>query len=432
MCSTAKPPPSSRPAARACQLRPRARSWLPGAPGTSRSPGGAAARPAAPGNAPALGLARGPRRERWGSEPSPATPRGSVLRTWARPALASPGGPGSHGAALRARARGAVLTWRWSREDTPAVASISTPSAARVRNMSPRYQGTEMVTSTPLQDTRLSPPKSWGYGMAADTDGPRGQTGSAGSRGGGPGFSCLCEGPTQTPLCPAAAPDPAPGALREPPGRRPPSWGVRPGPPGARARQGSQAGRQARGRLGTPGSEDRVLGARRVGLPVPSHACRAGAGVGVGWAQDGSGGTAPAGSPQAPAHAPPRCPQTSVWAPRQHTAPDGPRGAGHRIAEGSRWVWGREVTTAPRLLPWETGVCPQTAGRSQPLGHGSDCVWQAAPPAGLSLVSRRVSCSRDPALAAVCSGGRGRTAASITGTRARGPRPCPPPAAPAA
>lgn len=54
---------------------------------------------------------------------------------------------------------GTVLTWRWSLEDAPAVASISTPSAVRVRNMSPRYQGTEMVTSRSLQDTTLSPLK---------------------------------------------------------------------------------------------------------------------------------------------------------------------------------------------------------------------------------------------------------------------------------
>lgn len=44
----------------------------------------------------------------------------------------------------------------------PAVASISTPSAFLVRNMSPRYQGTEMVMSRSLQDTTLSPLKRWG------------------------------------------------------------------------------------------------------------------------------------------------------------------------------------------------------------------------------------------------------------------------------
>lgn len=54
------------------------------------------------------------------------------------------------------------LTWRWSLEDAPAVASISTPSSFLVRNMSPRYQGTEMVMSRSLQDTRLSPLKRWG------------------------------------------------------------------------------------------------------------------------------------------------------------------------------------------------------------------------------------------------------------------------------
>lgn len=50
-----------------------------------------------------------------------------------------------------------TLTWRWSLEDVPAVASISTPSSFRVRNMSPRYQGTEMVMSRSLHDTTLSP-----------------------------------------------------------------------------------------------------------------------------------------------------------------------------------------------------------------------------------------------------------------------------------
>lgn len=54
------------------------------------------------------------------------------------------------------------LTWRWSLEDMPAVASISTPSSFLVRNMSPRYQGTEMVMSRSLQDTMLSPLKRWG------------------------------------------------------------------------------------------------------------------------------------------------------------------------------------------------------------------------------------------------------------------------------
>ena len=53
-------------------------------------------------------------------------------------------------------------TWRWSLEDPPAVAASNTPSSCRVRNMSPRYQGTEMVMSRPLQDTTLSPLKRWG------------------------------------------------------------------------------------------------------------------------------------------------------------------------------------------------------------------------------------------------------------------------------
>lgn len=63
-----------------------------------------------------------------------------------------------------------TLTWRWSLEDVPAVASISTPSSFRVRNMSPRYQGTEMVISRSLHDTTLSPVKRCGCGIAADTD----------------------------------------------------------------------------------------------------------------------------------------------------------------------------------------------------------------------------------------------------------------------
>lgn len=50
------------------------------------------------------------------------------------------------------------------------MASISTPSSFLVRNMSPRYQGTEMVMSRSLQDTTLSPLKRWGWGMAVDTD----------------------------------------------------------------------------------------------------------------------------------------------------------------------------------------------------------------------------------------------------------------------
>lgn len=52
-----------------------------------------------------------------------------------------------------------TLTWRWSLDDVPAVASISTPSSFLVRNMSPRYQGTEMVMSRSLHDTTLSPVK---------------------------------------------------------------------------------------------------------------------------------------------------------------------------------------------------------------------------------------------------------------------------------
>lgn len=63
-----------------------------------------------------------------------------------------------------------TLTWRWSLEDVPAVASISTPSSFRVRNMSPRYQGTEMVMSRSLHDTTLSPLKRCGCGITADTD----------------------------------------------------------------------------------------------------------------------------------------------------------------------------------------------------------------------------------------------------------------------
>lgn len=50
------------------------------------------------------------------------------------------------------------------------MASISTPSSFLVRNMSPRYQGTEMMMSRSLQDTTLSPLKRWGWGMTVDTD----------------------------------------------------------------------------------------------------------------------------------------------------------------------------------------------------------------------------------------------------------------------
>lgn len=50
------------------------------------------------------------------------------------------------------------------------MASISTPSSFLVRNMSPRYQGTEMVMSRSLQNTTLSPLKRWGWGMTVDTD----------------------------------------------------------------------------------------------------------------------------------------------------------------------------------------------------------------------------------------------------------------------
>lgn len=189
--------------------------------------------------------------------------------------------PGAHLPCGAGRA-GLSPTCRCSREDAPAVAAISTPSSFLVRNMSPRYQGTEMVTSRSLQDTTLSPLKRWGCGMTVDRDGTRSQPGPGRApqerREETPGFFVSTLRPVSDSSREASDPESrSPGLCRRPPwDTRHIPGGARPGVPhrGQGTARGSQAGsRQSGAAQGAWAQRTGCRGACEPSPPVPSHTC---------------------------------------------------------------------------------------------------------------------------------------------------------------
>lgn len=251
----ARAQPRGRGQSRAGRARGRWRTPLLGHPARRERRQGAATRKARSRLSPPHGSA-------WGSDTlGCAIPGGA--------AGAPVPSPGAHLPCGAGRA-GLSPTCRCSREDAPAVAAISTPSSFLVRNMSPRYQGTEMVTSRSLQDTTLSPLKRWGCGMTVDRDrGPEVSRGRAGlPRSGGKkprAFSFPRKGRSQTPVVRHLTP--SPGALGSAEGHIPGGQGLG-FPTVARAQQGALG--LAAGRVGQP----RVPGlrGRGVGGPVsPAH-----------------------------------------------------------------------------------------------------------------------------------------------------------------